>query len=160
MQRADDKPPNRKFAAFREEGLDAQIGIDSIDFRGVHRSSGLRCDGPIVDPLASELHRDRPVHLRRSSDSQAPDIPQVGRDLVRQHLAKSEAEQMRSIPAVRAGYDVTSDPRRAPWPSVAKRAAVSQTSTDGEIGIDVTDAIVFVRALALRASELSLKQFP
>src|SRR4249920_3079100 len=67
---------------------------------------------------------------------------------------------MRCIPAVGSGYDVAADSRRSARPPMTERTAVGQPRPNGQITINVADAIVFIRALPLGMRELALKQLP
>src|SRR4051812_31938633 len=91
------------------------------------------------------------------ANGSTPDIAQVSSDLVAQHLAQPETEQVGSIPAVRTSCYISPCSGRAPRTTVAGCTAVGQTGADREIGVDVADAIALTGPLSLHSGELALE---
>ena len=90
-------------------------------------------------------------------DGVRADGAEVGGDLVGQHLLEAEAEQVRSVAAVRPRDDVAAEAGRAARPAVAGRAAVGQPGADGLVHLDVSRAVAAQRSVALEARELALE---
>jgi len=65
---------------------------------------------------------------------------------------------MRSIAAVGSGRDVATCASGTSRTAVAKRTAVGQSSANGTIGVQITDAIDFVCSLPLEPRELALEE--
>jgi len=61
------------------------------------------------------------------------------------------------IAAIGTCHDIAAGTSRAPWPPMAQGATVGQPCADCEVRIDVSDTVLFVRALPLHTRELSLK---
>src|SRR5215471_3711734 len=75
-----------------------------------------------------------------------------------QHFPQAEAKQVRSVAAVRMSCNVATRSRRAAGPSMARGTTVGESGPDGSVGVQVADAIAFIRALSLCSRELALEQ--
>ena len=65
---------------------------------------------------------------------------------------------MRSIPAVRAGNNIAAGAGRSAWTSMAQGAAIGQSGAERPIGVEIPNAVAFIRSLPLQSRELALKE--
>src|SRR4029078_11532241 len=93
---------DRDGLAVREEGPDAEVGVHALDARRVDGPGRARGDVTVRDSLRDERFRDAPAERPGRRDRPVPELPQLARDLVREHLAQTDAEEVRSVPAIRA----------------------------------------------------------
>src|SRR5262249_55269111 len=85
---------------------------------------------------------------------------QVGSHFVRQHFLETQAKQVPCVAAVGMGCNIATRSGRASRTAMACRTTVGQPSANPRISVEVAHTIAFIRALSLRASELSLEQLP
>src|SRR6185436_8247607 len=83
-----------------------------------------------------------------------------GGDLIGQHFLETEAEQVRSVPAVRPGHDVAATAGGAFRAAVAGGARVGQPRANRQVRLDVPGAVETQRTLPLPAGELALEELP
>src|SRR5262245_57155941 len=140
-----------------EERPHAQVGVDALHLRGVHRAVLLDRDEPVVDALALQAPRHRVALAMRVLHGIVADVAQVSGDLVRQHLLEAKAEQVRGVAAVRPRHHVAPRSGRAPRAAVAAGATVHEAGAKLELHVDVTLAVLEQRALTLVAEELPLE---
>src|SRR5664279_4453196 len=65
---------------------------------------------------------------------------------------------MGSIATVRTGHDIAANTGGAAWTAVTQRATIGEAGANGIVGVQVSDAVALVRALAVLAGELALEQ--
>ncbi len=141
IQRADDEFANRDLAAVREKRPHAQIRIDADHARRIDGPVRQRDQTAVEHALAGQRDRDRRVRFQRRRQRLRPQIAQVARNFVGEHLLQAEPEEMRGVAAIGSGGNVAARACRATRPSVACRATVGHSRADREIGADVAAAV-------------------
>jgi hypothetical protein len=160
LERADDEFTNGDGAAVNEERTNAQIRVDAFHFRGIDAAVGKRRDGSVPDAFAQQAPRDRDSAPCRHRHDALTNRTEVGRNLVSQHLFQAKAEQVGRIPAVGPRHHIAAEAGRSPRAPVTGRATVAEARTDGEIDIDVPEAVSKAGALPFQSCELALKELP
>src|SRR6059058_5635552 len=92
------------------------------------------------------------------SDRLLTNVAQIGADFVSQHLFEAESEQMRSVPAVRPGSDITAGTCGSAGAAMAGGTAIGETCAYRTIGVEVANAVAFNASLSLQPCELALEE--
>ena len=137
VERADQELADRDRAALREERTHAQIGVHADDARRHERAVRVGRDRSVADPLRRQRPRLRRAGRLGGRQRLGADGPQIGRDLVAQHLLQAEPEQVRRVAAVRTREDVAAEPGRAARAAVAAGARIDDTGADRRVDRDV-----------------------
>src|SRR5262249_16102800 len=141
----------------RKEGADAEIWIDALYLRGVHISESVGGDETEADSLANQRQRDLLITLGRRGGL-ISNAAQVGGDLIGKHFFQSQPEQVRGAAAVRPGHNIASEARRAARTGVTTAAAIHQTGSDPNDGVDIAGVVANARALTLHPGKFALEQ--
>ena len=157
VQCADDELADRDRPPVCEERPHAQVRIDPFDLAGVDGSVRGSRDRAVVDALGRQLLRHGPTPALGGRDGIGSDMPKTAGDLVSQHLLESEPEEVRRVPAVGTGHDVSSRASGPARASVAAGAAIRKAGSNRDHRIDVADPVLDAWALLLEAGELALK---
>ncbi len=157
-QRADDELSDRDRLAVRKKRSHAQVRIDPLHARRVDGSGRGRRDGAVRDSLGDERLRDRAAQSLGGAERGRAHLPEIRSDLVREHLSKAQAEEVRRVAAVRARHDVSPGAGRSARAPMAAGAAVGQPRADGDRRVDVPEPVVHGGALELGPRELALKE--
>src|SRR5262249_15880936 len=152
------KLSNRDLSTVREEWPHAQIRIHTAHLARVERAVRLRCDRTVIDTFTDQRPGNGVTGSVCLGDCLSPDRTQVSRNLLGHHFFQSQAKQMWCVTTVRPGHHIAAGPRRATRSSMTSRAAVGQSRTQCQISVNVANAVINQRSLALNTQKLALKK--
>ena len=111
-------------------------------------------------PLLTSLRTTAHAEPLRAIACGCANRPEIGGDLVGEHLLQPQAEQVWGVAAVGPRRDVAAEARGSARPAVACGAAVGKPGADRAVGIDIAEAVARDRSQALEPRELALKELP